>query len=156
MGRCKLGIIIVAWLQPRMFCEESLGLELFQIGTVHKINSISWKRWLVWNKWTLRWSKKEPPPHGRLFDLHPPTPRIFRSKGVFDDTPPSPQEFPGNDIISLELRPLNFHVFIHTYSPRPQTYFRSSLTQVLNQFRKKSKYPEVGNENPLESKSCFV
>ena len=32
--------------------------------------------------------------HGRLFDLHPPPPRIFRSRGVFDDPPPPPQEFP--------------------------------------------------------------
>ena len=39
-------------------------------------------------------SRKYPyPHHGRLFDLHPPPPRIFRSRGVFDD-PPSPQEFP--------------------------------------------------------------
>ena len=42
-----------------------------------------------------------------------------------------------NDVISLESRPLNFRVFIHAYSLRPQTYFRSSLTRVLNQFRNK-------------------
>ena len=36
-----------------------------------------------------------PPPNGRLFDLHPPTPtpQDFPFRGVFDD-PPSPQEFP--------------------------------------------------------------
>ena len=47
---------------------------------------------------------------------------------------------------------------------RPQTYFRSSLTRVPNQFRnKKSKYPEeyttvdkVGSEKPLASKSYFI
>ena len=33
------------------------------------------------------------PHHGRLFDLHPPTPQDFPFQGVFDD-PPSPQEFP--------------------------------------------------------------
>ena len=35
----------------------------------------------------------------------------------------------GNDVISLESRPLNFRVFIHAYSLRPQTYFRSSLAR---------------------------
>ena len=34
-----------------------------------------------------------PPPHRRLFDLHPLTPQDFPFQGVFDD-PPSPQEFP--------------------------------------------------------------
>ena len=38
---------------------------------------------------------------------------------------------------SLESRPLNFRVFIHAYSLRPQTYLRSSLTRVSNQFRNK-------------------
>ena len=71
---------------------------------------------------------------------------------------------PDNDVISLESRPLNFRVFVHAHSLRPQTYFRSSLTRVLNQFRnKKSKYPEeyttvdkVGSEKPLASKSYFI
>ena len=72
----------------------------------------------------------------------------------------------GNDVISLESRPLNFHViFIQAYSLGPQTYFRSSLTHVLNQFRNKikRKYPEeyvtinkVGSEKPLASKSCLL
>ena len=40
-------------------------------------------------------SRKYPyPHHGRLFDLHPPSPQDFPFQGgVFDD-PPSPQEFP--------------------------------------------------------------
>ena len=40
----------------------------------------------------------------------------------------------GNDVIFLESRLLNFRLFIHAYSVRPQRYFRSSLTRVLNQF----------------------
>ena len=43
----------------------------------------------------------------------------------------------GNNVISLESRPLNFRVFIHAKSLRPQTYLRSSLTRVLNQSRNK-------------------
>ena len=39
----------------------------------------------------------------------------------------------GNDVISLESRSSDFCVFIHVYSLRPQTYFLSSLTHVLNQ-----------------------
>ena len=27
-------------------------------GTGRSPNSIAWKRWLLWNKWTLQWSKK--------------------------------------------------------------------------------------------------
>ena len=37
----------------------------------------------------------------------------------------------GNDVISLEWRPLNFRAITHPYSLRPQTYFRLSLTRVL-------------------------
>ena len=76
----------------------------------------------------------------------------------------------GNDVISLESRPLNFRVTIHAYSLGPQMYFRSSLTRVLNQFRNKiveddikSKYPEefstvdkVGSEKLFGSQSCSV
>ena len=32
----KLGIRIVAWPKPRLFCEESLGLELFRNGSVNE------------------------------------------------------------------------------------------------------------------------
>ena len=48
---------------PCMFCEESLGkinvkdVELFRTGRY--TNSVAWKRWLLWQKWTLQWSKKE-------------------------------------------------------------------------------------------------
>ena len=41
----------------------------------------------------------------------------------------------GNDVISQESRPLNIRVFIHIYSLQLQTYFRSLLTRVLNQFK---------------------
>ena len=33
----KLGIRIVAWPKPGMFCEERLGLELFRNGSVHEV-----------------------------------------------------------------------------------------------------------------------
>ena len=56
----------------------------------------------------------------------------------------------GTNVISLESRPLNFRVFIHAYSLRPQTYFQSSLTRTrtesiqkqLIEYDVKSKYPE--------------
>ena len=47
------------------------------------------------------------------------------------------------DVISLEKRSLNFRVFIHPHSLRPQRYFRSSLTRVLNQFIKQIKSIDV-------------
>ena len=75
----------------------------------------------------------------------------------------------GNDVISLASRPLNFRVIIPAYRLRPQKYFRSSLTRVLNQLRNKSsntikgKYHveystvgKVGSEKPLAGKYCFV
>ena len=43
----------------------------------------------------------------------------------------------GNDVISLESRPLNFCVIIQAYSLRLQMHFRLLLTHVLNQFRNK-------------------
>ena len=32
--------------------------DLLRNGLVHKINSIAWKRWLLWNKWILQWLEK--------------------------------------------------------------------------------------------------
>ena len=43
----------------------------------------------------------------------------------------------GNDVISLDWRPLNFCVIIQAYSLRLQMCFRLLLTHVLNQFRNK-------------------
>ena len=43
----------------------------------------------------------------------------------------------GNDVISLESRPLNFCVIIQAYSLRLQMHFQLLLTHVLNQFRNK-------------------
>ena len=43
----------------------------------------------------------------------------------------------GNDVISLDSRPLNFCVIIQAYSLRLQMCFRLLLTHVLNQFRNK-------------------
>ena len=55
---------------------------------------------------------------------------------------------------------MNFRVFIHSYSLRPQTYFRSSLTRVLNQFGNKLKSiddDKVGSKKPLANPvSCRV
>ena len=79
------------------------------------------------------------------------------------------QVFFGNDVISLQWRPLDFRVFIHVYSLRPQAYFRSYLItrtkSIQKQFENdiKSRYPQeystvtkVRTEKPLASKSCFV
>ena len=61
----------------------------------------------------------------------------------------------GNDVISLESRPLNFRVFIHAYEP--------ATADVFPVVAYRSKYPEeyltvdkIGCEKPLASKSCFV
>ena len=37
---------------------------------------------------------------------------------------------PGNDVISLELRPLNYRVFKHTYSLLPEKYFSLSIRRI--------------------------
>ena len=50
-------------------------------------------RKVFYNVWFQKISIPPPPPHRRLFDLHPLTPQDFPFQGVFDD-PPSPQEFP--------------------------------------------------------------
>ena len=58
---CKLGLRIVAWPKPRMHCEESLGKIKFRAfsETCRSTNSIAWKRWLLWNKWTLLSGRKK-------------------------------------------------------------------------------------------------
>ena len=48
-----------------------------------------------------------------------------------------------NDVISLESRFLNFRVFMHAHSLRPQTYFWSSLTRELSQIQKQLKSIDV-------------
>ena len=44
-----------------------------------------------------------------------------------------------SDVISQESRPLNIRIFIPIDSLQLQTYFRSSLTRILNQFINKCK-----------------
>ena len=57
----KLGLRIAAWSKPRMFREESLGKIKFGAfsETCRPTNSIAWKRWLLWNKWTLLSGRKK-------------------------------------------------------------------------------------------------
>ena len=53
------------------------------------------------------------------------------------------QVFFGNDVISLQSSPLDFRVFIHVYSLRPQTYFRSYLnTRTKSIHDIKVRYPQ--------------
>ena len=126
------------------------------------INSVAWKCWLLWSKWTLLSGRRKI--------------RIWISKiarlGVvnfhcmqwacdlflvmIEKTCHVHHFF---DIWQWWSRPLNFRVFIHAYSLRPQTYFRSSLTHVLNQFgiwKKQVKsidIEKVGSKKHLASKS---
>ena len=56
----KLGLRIVAWWKPCMFCEESLGKIKFRafpkrVGP----RILASKRWLLWNKWTLLSGRKK-------------------------------------------------------------------------------------------------
>ena len=46
----KLGLRIVAWSKPRMFRKDWIWS--FP-ETCRSTNSIAWKCWLLWNKWTL-------------------------------------------------------------------------------------------------------
>ena len=64
----------------------------------------------------------------------------------------------GQDVISLESRPLSFRVFIHAYSLRSQTIFSVVANTRTKSIQKqiKSKYPEVESEKPLASKSSLV
>ena len=110
-------------------------------------NSTLWKRWLLWKKWTLKKvriliSKTAMVRCCKLF-LYA-NGFVMSMRVIFgDDWNDVPCKITflisGNDVISLESRPLNFHGFIQAYSMRPHTYLRLSLIRVLNQFRNKSK-----------------
>ena len=144
----NLQAIFSSYLVPKpcMFCEESLGLELFdrnssvqefyslkalipleQVNTwvVEKKILISKRRTglvslnFIVCKWVLWWACS-------LFSRMIEWCAMLITFLIY-----------GNDVISLESRPLNFHVFKHTYSLRPQRYLKSSLKRVLNQFRNK-------------------
>ena len=140
----KLGLRIVAWSKPRIFCEESverLNLEFSE--TWRSTNSIDWKRWLLWSKWTLLSGRKKiwilisktamvgccKLPYCRQMGL------VMSMRFIFgDDWNDAPCKslflISGNDVIFLESWPLNFRVFIHTYSLPPQTYFWSWLLNI--------------------------
>ena len=123
------------------------------------INSITWKLWLLWNKWILQWSKKKSEEESLLAKLwwwgkvnfHCMLMILWWACSSFLATIEIHQVFvSGNDVISLESRPLNYHVIIHPYSLQSQMYFWSSLTRVLiksiqkqiNKYEIKSQYPE--------------
>ena len=64
----------------------------------------------------------------------------------------------GNDVISLGSRPLNFRVFIHAYSLRPQRVFlvvANTRTKSIQKQIKGIDVDKVGSKKPLASKSCF-
>ena len=142
----KLGLRIVAWWKPRMFCEESLGKIKFRafpkrVGPrILSLKSVDYfgaseHYWVVEKKIRI-WISKIAMVGCKLslyanesWDEHANYFRRWLKRRAM--------QISGNDVISLESRPLNFRVFIHAYSLRPQTYFRSSLTRVLNQFRNK-------------------
>ena len=60
----------------------------------------------------------------------------------------------GNDVISLESRPLNFRVFIHAYGLRPQA--SNTRTKTVQKQIKSIDFDKIGCEKALASKSCFV
>ena len=65
----------------------------------------------------------------------------------------------GNDVVSLESRPLNFRVFIHAYSLPPQTLFpviAKMRTKSIQKQIKSIDVHKVDGKKPLASKSYFV
>ena len=57
----NLGTRIVAWPNNHAcLAKKALKCDLYNFsGTGRSTNSIAWKRWLLWNKWTLHWSEKK-------------------------------------------------------------------------------------------------
>ena len=147
---CKQALRIVAWLKPRMFCEESWGklnLELFWNVSVHEfyrlkalisleqVNTTEWsgKKTILISKIAMMGCCKLSLYANESCDEH----AIYFRQWLKWRAILITFLISGNDVVSLELRPLNFRVFVHAYSLRSQTYFRWSLTRLLNQFRNK-------------------
>ena len=140
------------WSKPRMFCEQSLGtikLRTFPKRVGPRILSLqsvdylgaSEHFWVVEKKKIRIFISKTAMVVCCKLSLYA-NGLVMSMRFIFgddwNDVPCKSFFFiSGNDVISLESRPLNFRVFIHAFSLRPQTYFRSSLTRVLNQFRNK-------------------
>ena len=60
----------------------------------------------------------------------------------------------GNDIISLESRPLNFRVFIHAHGLQPQA--SNTHTKTVQKEIKSIDFDKIGCKKALARKFCFV
>ena len=62
----------------------------------------------------------------------------------------------GNDVISLESRSLNFHVFIHMYTAELFLVVTNRRTKSVQEQIRSINVDKVGSKTPLASKSCFL
>ena len=152
-----------------LFCEETLrkinAKDVEFSGKGRSTNFIARKRWLLWNKWVLQWSRKR-----RIFTSKPSMVRrwklslyamsmslvmVMRFISGYDwnDKPYSSRFC---SVISLESRPL---ILVYLYA-RTETIQKQ---MVQYDIKLKGKYPgkysTVDKEGPdklLARKSCFV
>ena len=109
-----------------------------------------WKRWLLWNKWTLLSARKKEIRIliTKIAMVGCGKPSLYANESCDEHAIYFRRWskwsamyiiflISGSDVISLESRPLNFRVFIHAYSLLLERYLWSSLTRVLNQFSNK-------------------
>ena len=133
----------------RMFCEETLrqinAKDVEFSGKGRSTNFIARKRWLLWNKWILQWSRKR-----RIFMSKPSMVRCWKLSLYANESCDGHAvyfrlwlKWQAIFITFLlcnfsRIEALEICVIIHAYCLRPQTYFRSLLRRVLNQLRNKS------------------
>ena len=144
----KLGLRIVAWSKPRMFCKESLGKIKFgafpkrvgpRILSLERVDYFGTSEhfWVGRKKIRILISKIAMIGCGKLSLYANGSCDEHAIGHDWNDVPCKSLFWSRNDVISLGLRPLNFHVFIRLYSLWLETYFRASLTRVLNKIRNK-------------------
>ena len=141
----KLVLRTVAWSKPRMLCKESLGKIKFRafpkrVGPrIPSLESIDYfatseHHWVVEKKncktAMVGCCKLSLHAYGSC-DEH----AVYFSAIIERTCHVNHFLISDNDVISLESRFLNFRVFMHAHSLRPQTYFWSSLTREPSQFR---------------------
>ena len=130
----KLGLRIVAWSKPGMFCKESVGKIRFRaflkrvspwilslksveyFGASEHYWVVKKKRRILIRKIAMVGCCKLSPYANESCDEH----AIYFRRWLKWRAMYITFSMSGNDVISLESRSLNFHVFIHMYSLLPQ------------------------------------
>ena len=106
-------------------------------GTGRSTNSIAWKRWLLWNKWLLKWSEKENNPNKQNFDGEGNWLGVVDFHCLQRSLVMSMRFIFGDDCNDAPYSPpfLDFRLFTHAFKSCNSETNRRNRNVVLNFFR---------------------